>query len=42
VSDSVQYNNRRLHSQLDHVPPDEHEAAYYAHIRTSQPAMSKT
>lgn len=32
------YNNRRLHSQLDYVPPDEYEAAYYAHMQTSQPA----
>ena len=24
------FNNRRLHSQLDYVPPEEHEAAYYA------------
>jgi transposase InsO family protein len=26
------YNNRRLHSQLDYVPPEEYEAAYYAHL----------
>lgn len=25
------YNNRRLHSQLNYIPPDEHEAAHYAH-----------
>jgi transposase InsO family protein len=24
------YNNRRLHSQLNYIPPDEYEAAYYA------------
>ena len=24
------YNDRRLHSRLDYVPPEEHEAAYYA------------
>ena len=24
------YNARRLHSAIGHVPPDEHEAAYYA------------
>ena len=24
------FNNRRLHSQLDYVPPEEYEAAYYA------------
>ena len=32
------FNNRRLHSQLDYVPPEEYEAAYYAHSQTSQPA----
>jgi len=31
------FNNRRLHSQLDYVPPEEYEAAYYAHLRASQP-----
>lgn len=36
------YNNRRLHSQLDYVPPDEYETAYYAQLRTSQPAMPQT
>jgi len=24
------FNNRRLHSQLDYIPPDEDEATYYA------------
>jgi putative transposase len=24
------YNNRRLHSQLNYIPPDEYEAAYCA------------
>ena len=24
------FNNRRLHSQLSYIPPDEYEAAYYA------------
>src|SRR5271156_5450049 len=24
------FNNRRLHSQLNYIPPDEYEAAYYA------------
>jgi putative transposase len=24
------YNNRRLHSQLNYVPPDEYEAGYHA------------
>jgi putative transposase len=32
------YNNRRLHSQPDHVPPEEYQAAYYAHLQASQPA----
>ncbi|WP_442800139.1 group II intron maturase-specific domain-containing protein [Nocardia sp. NBC_01730] len=34
-------NNRRLHSLLDHTRPEEFEAAYYAQIATSQPAMSQ-
>jgi transposase InsO family protein len=29
------YNNRRLHSQLDYVPPEEYEADYYAHSQAS-------
>ena len=32
------FNNRRLHSQLNYIPPDEYEAAYYAHLQASQPA----
>ena len=28
-------NNWRLHSQLNYVPPDEYEAAYYAHRQAS-------
>ena len=32
------YNNRRLHSRLDYVPPEEHEAAYYAQTYASRPA----
>ncbi len=32
------FNNRRLHSQLDYLPPEEYEAAYYAHVQTSQQA----
>ncbi len=24
------FNNRRLHSVLDYVPPEEYESAYYA------------
>jgi putative transposase len=26
------HNNRRLHSQLNYIPRDEYEAAYYAQI----------
>ena len=29
------FNNRRLHSVLDYVPPEEYESAYYAHIQGS-------
>jgi transposase InsO family protein len=32
------FNNRRLHSVLDYVPPEEYESAYYPHIQGSQPA----
>jgi putative transposase len=32
------YNNRRLYSRLNYIPPDEYEAAYYAHTQASQPA----
>jgi transposase InsO family protein len=29
------YTNRRLHSQLNYIPPDEYEAAHYAdHLRS--------
>jgi putative transposase len=35
------YNNRRLQSQLNYIPPDEYEAAYYAQTQTSQPATSQ-
>jgi putative transposase len=47
TSDDVEYatmewidwfNNRCLHGQLEYVPPDEYEAAYYAHLQASQPA----
>ena len=34
------YNNRRLHSSLDYVPPVEFEANYYATNLTPQPEMS--
>ncbi len=30
------YNTRRLHGLLDYVPPDEYEAANYAHAHASQ------
>jgi putative transposase len=36
------FNNRRLHSLLDYVPPQEYETAYYAQPWASQPAMSQT
>ncbi|MCV7229437.1 transposase [Mycolicibacterium komossense] len=36
------FNNRRLHSLLDYIPPEEYETAYSAQLRTSQPAMSQT
>jgi putative transposase len=29
------HNNRRLHSQLGYVPPDEYGAAYYAGVQES-------
>ena len=32
------FNNRRLHSRLDYVPPEEYESAYYAQTQASQPA----
>jgi putative transposase len=32
------FNNRRLHSQLNYVPPEEYEAAHYAHIQAGQTA----
>jgi putative transposase len=32
------FNNRRLHSSLDYVPPEEYESAYYAQTQESQPA----
>jgi transposase InsO family protein len=35
------YNNRRLHGQLNYVPLDEYEAAYYAQTLASQPATSQ-
>jgi transposase InsO family protein len=35
------YNNRRLHSLLGHVPPEEYEAAYYAQYQPSQPVTTQ-
>jgi transposase InsO family protein len=35
------YNARRLHSQLNYIPPDEYETAYYAQTLSSQPATSQ-
>jgi hypothetical protein len=35
------YDARRLHSRLDYVPPDEHEAAYYA-MQASQQVASRS
>lgn len=32
------YNGRRLHSQLDYIPPDEYETTYYAQTQASPPA----
>lgn len=32
------WSDSRLHSQLDYVPPDEHEAAYYARLQAGQHA----
>ena len=32
------YNQRRLHSTIGNVPPDEYEDTYYRQITTSQPA----
>ena len=32
------YNGRRLHSQLNYVPPDEYETTYYAQTQASPPA----
>ena len=30
------FNNRRLHSVLDYVPPEEYESAHYAQTQGSQ------
>jgi putative transposase len=32
------FNNRRLHSVLNYVPPEEYEATYYSQTQGSQPA----
>ncbi len=36
------YNNGRLHSILDYVPPAEYEPTNYALLGASQPAMPQT
>ncbi len=36
------YNNRRLHSTLNNIPPAEFELNYYATHLASQPVMSRT
>jgi putative transposase len=36
------FNNRRLHSSLDYVPPEEYESAYYAQTQESQPVTPQT
>lgn len=35
------FNNRRLHSVLDYIPPEGYESAYYAQTQMSQPATSQ-
>ena len=32
------YNGRRLHSQLNYIPPEEYQTTYYAQTQASQPA----
>lgn len=34
------YNNDRLHSSLDYVPPVEYEHAYYARTTPAQPELA--
>jgi putative transposase len=34
------YNHRRLHGEIGHVPPAEHEAAYYAAITSSSKELA--
>lgn len=33
------YNNARLHSRLDYLPPAEYEAAYYSQEPPRRPAL---
>jgi putative transposase len=35
------FNNRRLHSVLDYVPPEEYEMVYYAQTQAPQSATSQ-
>ena len=36
------FNNRRLHSELGDIPPDEFEATYYAARKGQQPVTTTT
>ncbi|WP_119731541.1 hypothetical protein [Thermomonospora amylolytica] len=36
------YNTTRLHGEIGHLPPDEHEALYYPHDPTELQATATT